>query len=98
MRTVRETIADLPNHLNTLWRDAGFAPREKRRIVCLLWAEVNVDQPDAQGGRRHHELDTAAAPFRQRGRLQRARARDPRGERAAPFAATMMRFGGDAAV
>ena len=47
-KLLRETIADLPNRLDALWRDAGFAPREKRRIVCLLWAEVNVDQPDAR--------------------------------------------------
>ena len=47
-RLQREAIADLPDRLDGLWRDTGFTPREKRRIVCLLWAEVNVDQPDTR--------------------------------------------------
>jgi hypothetical protein len=47
-KLLSEAIADLPNRLDGLWRDAGFGPREKRRIVCLLWTEVNVDQPGAR--------------------------------------------------
>jgi hypothetical protein len=45
---LREAVADLPDRLDALWDDAGFTPRERRRIVCLLWAEVNVDQPDTR--------------------------------------------------
>ena len=47
-KLLREAMADLPERLDALWRDAGFTPREKRRIMCLLWAEVNVDQPAAR--------------------------------------------------
>lgn len=41
-KLLREAIADLPDRLDSLWRDAGYTPRERRRIMCLLWAEVNV--------------------------------------------------------
>ena len=41
-KLLREAIADLPDRLDSLWRDDGYTPRERRRIMCLLWAEVNV--------------------------------------------------------
>jgi hypothetical protein len=47
-KLLRETIADLPDRLDALWRDIGFTPRERRRIMCLLWAEVDVDKPEAR--------------------------------------------------
>lgn len=42
-KLLREAIAELPARLDAIWSNPGFTPREKRRIVCLLWAEVNVD-------------------------------------------------------
>jgi len=68
-KLLREAIADLPNRLDSLWRDAAFSPREKRRIMCLLWAEVNVaDGPSRKAAdvmlswiRRRLPAGTAAA-------------------------------------
>jgi hypothetical protein len=48
LKLLREAIADLPDRLDSLWRDAAFTPREKRRIMCLLWAEVNVGDGDSR--------------------------------------------------
>ncbi len=42
-RLLREALADIPDRLDGLWRDPTFTPRERRRIMCLLWAEVNVE-------------------------------------------------------
>lgn len=44
-KLLREAIADIPDRLDGLWRDVSFAPRERRRIMCLLWAEVAVEDP-----------------------------------------------------
>jgi hypothetical protein len=44
-RLLREAIADIPARLDGLWRDVSFTPRERRRILCLLWAEVAVEDP-----------------------------------------------------
>ena len=44
-KLLREAIADVPDRLDGLWRDVSFAPRERRRIMCLLWAEVAVEDP-----------------------------------------------------
>jgi hypothetical protein len=46
-RRLRDEIAELPSRLDTLWRDGAFTEREKRRIICLLWAEVQVEDHDA---------------------------------------------------
>ena len=48
VKLLREALADLPDRLDSLWRDAAFTPREKRRIMCLLWAEVNVADGDSR--------------------------------------------------
>jgi hypothetical protein len=47
-KLLREALTDLPDRLEALWRDTGFTPREKRRIMCLLWAEVDVDQTESR--------------------------------------------------
>jgi hypothetical protein len=68
-KLLREAIADLPDRLDSLWRDATFTPREKRRIMCLLWAEVNVADGDSSKAadvmvswiRRRLPVGTAAA-------------------------------------
>ena len=44
-KLLREAIADIPDRLDGLWRDVSFTPRERRRIMCLLWAEVAVEDP-----------------------------------------------------
>jgi hypothetical protein len=41
-KLLREALADIPDRLDGLWRDPTFTPRERRRIMCLLWAEVDV--------------------------------------------------------
>jgi hypothetical protein len=47
-KMLREALADLPDRLDGVWRDVGFAPREKRRIICLLWEEVDVSRDDTR--------------------------------------------------
>jgi hypothetical protein len=47
-KLMREAIADIPARLDGLWRDPTFTPRERRRIMCLLWAEVNVKDADSR--------------------------------------------------
>jgi hypothetical protein len=47
-KMLREALADLPDRLDGVWRDPGFAPREKRRIICLLWEEVDVGRDDTR--------------------------------------------------
>jgi hypothetical protein len=45
-KLLREAIAGLPERLDALWGDAAYTPREKRRILCMLWAELEVVDPD----------------------------------------------------
>ena len=47
-KLLREALADIPARLDGLWRDPTFTPRERRRIMCLLWAEVNVKDADSR--------------------------------------------------
>lgn len=44
-KLLREAIAGLPERLDVLWVDTAYTPREKRRILCLLWSEVDVGDP-----------------------------------------------------
>jgi hypothetical protein len=43
---LRDAIAELPERLEALWRIAEYPPLEKRRILCLLWSELDVADPD----------------------------------------------------
>jgi len=47
-KMLREALADIPARLDGLWRDPSYTPRERRRIMCLLWAEVNVKDADSR--------------------------------------------------
>jgi hypothetical protein len=47
-KLLREAIADIPARLDGLWRDPSYSPRERRRIMCLLWAEVHVADPESR--------------------------------------------------
>lgn len=41
-KLLEEALEELPARLTALWGSPEFTAREKRRIVCLLWAEVDV--------------------------------------------------------
>ena len=41
-RLLLAAIDELPDRLRALWADGRYTPRERRRIVFLLWAEVDV--------------------------------------------------------
>jgi hypothetical protein len=47
-KMLRQALADIPARLDGLWRDPSYTPRERRRMMCLLWAEVNVKDADSQ--------------------------------------------------
>lgn len=44
-RLLRAAIDVLPDRLDALWADDGYTPREKRRILFLLWAEADRTEP-----------------------------------------------------
>jgi hypothetical protein len=46
-RLVRQALAELPARLDALWAEPGYTGREKRRVVFLLWQEV--DPADGDG-------------------------------------------------
>lgn len=45
-KLLSDAIAQLPQRLDALWEDTAYTPRERRRILCLLWAELDVVDPD----------------------------------------------------
>ncbi len=61
VRTRKQAAAALPQTLETIWRDPEFSVRERKRIVCLLWAET--DGKTAAGQRARAEI--VAFAFRQ---------------------------------
>ncbi len=46
-KLLREALAELPTRLDGLWNDPGYSQREKKRILCLLWSEVELRDPQA---------------------------------------------------
>ncbi|MES1204453.1 MAG: hypothetical protein ABUS79_00825 [Pseudomonadota bacterium] len=45
---LKQSLSELPARLDDLWADPGYARREKRGIICLLWAEVDADDVDSR--------------------------------------------------
>ena len=45
MRTARD---DLPTRLDALWADTRYRRRERRRIIFLLWKDVDISEADAR--------------------------------------------------
>jgi hypothetical protein len=45
-RNLVKALADLPARLRRLLRDERFSPRERRRVLFLLWDEVDRDDPE----------------------------------------------------
>ena len=44
-KRLTEAVADLPHRFDLLWSDLRYTAREKRRIICLTWAEVDLEDP-----------------------------------------------------
>jgi hypothetical protein len=47
-RQMRAARADLPHQLDALWDDTRYRRRERRRIVFLLWQEVDRSSADGR--------------------------------------------------
>lgn len=43
-------ISELPARLDALWSAPGYTPREKRRVVFLLWSEIDTSDPGGAAG------------------------------------------------
>src|SRR5262249_4821304 len=46
----RQALADLPTRLDTLWRDPGFTPLQRRQLLRAWWDELG-DGADAHQAR-----------------------------------------------
>lgn len=46
-RQIRAAGQDLPRRLDALWADTRYRRRERRRIICLLWEDVDTSAPGA---------------------------------------------------
>ena len=47
-RQIRAADKILPGGLDTLWADTRYRRRERRRIICLLWADVDSSSENAR--------------------------------------------------
>ena len=45
---MRAAKDDLPRRLDALWADDRYRRRERRRVIFLLWSEVNTSAADAR--------------------------------------------------
>jgi hypothetical protein len=46
-RQLRATVQELPRRLDALWADTRYRRRERRRIICLLWEDLDTTAASA---------------------------------------------------